>query len=168
MWAHPGKQLLFMGGEFGMEREWDHDESIDWHLLEDPQHGGIKQLVGDLNAVYRDTRSLWQRDFTPDGFQWIDANDADNNVLSFCRVSADGNEHLVCIANLAPVPRTGFRVGFIKGGDFTEVLNTDAGAYGGTNTGNMGIVKSRPVPWHGLDHSAMLTLPPLGVVWLRG
>jgi len=168
MWAHPGKQLLFMGGEFGMEREWDHDESIDWHLLDDPQHRGVQQLVGDLNRAYRDTRALWQQDFTPDGFRWIDANDADNNVLSFCRVSADGNEHLVCIANLAPIPRSGFRVGLLKGGDFTEVLNTDSEAYGGTNTGNMGIVKSRPVAWHGLDHSAMLTLPPLGVVWLRG
>ncbi len=168
MWAHPGKQLLFMGGEFGQEREWDHDESIDWHLLDNEQHRGIKDLVRDLNATYKTIPALWEQDSTPEGFRWIDANDADNNVISFYRVSADGNDHLVCIANLAAIPRTGFRVGLPKGGEFTEVLNTDAETYGGTNTGNMGIVRSKPVAWHGLDHSAMLTLPPLGVVWLRG
>ncbi|HYI45348.1 MAG TPA: 1,4-alpha-glucan branching protein GlgB [Actinomycetota bacterium] len=168
MWAHPGKQLMFMGAEFGMESEWDHDLSIDWHLLDNEQHLGIKNLVRDLNKVYKETPALYQKDFTPDGFSWIDANDADNNVLSFYRTSADEKEHLACICNLAPVPRTGFRVGLPKGGKFTEVLNTDAEPYGGTNTGNMGVVESRPVPWHGLEHSAMLTLPPLGVVWLRG
>ena len=168
MWAHPGKQMLFMGGEFGMEREWDHDESIDWHLLDDPMHRGVKQLVADLNSVYKETRALWQQDFTPEGFRWIDANDADNNVISFYRTSADGNEHLVCIANLSPVVRDGFRVGLPKQGPFTEVLNTDAGTYGGSNIGNMGVVEAKPVSWHGLPHSAMITLPPLGVVWLRG
>jgi 1,4-alpha-glucan branching enzyme len=168
MWAHPGKQMIFMGSEFGMEREWNHDESIDWHLLEDDRHAGLQRLVGDLNRIYKETRALWQQDFTPEGFQWIDANDADNNVISFFRTSADGNEHLVFVANLSPVPRDGFRVGLPKGGTFHEVVNTDAGPYGGGNVGNMGAVESKPVPWHGLDHSAMLTLPPLGAVWLRG
>jgi 1,4-alpha-glucan branching enzyme len=168
MWAHPGKQLLFMGGEFGMEREWDHDQSLDWHLLESEQHKGIQSLVADLNTTYSSVRALWEQDFTPEGFQWIDANDADNNVLSFFRTSADGKEHLVCIANLSPVPRTGFRVGLPKAGMFEEVINTDARAYGGSNVGNMGLVEAKPVPWHGLDHSAMLTLPPVGVVWLHG
>ncbi len=168
MWAHPGKQLLFMGSEFGMEREWDHDESIDWHLLENEQHRGVHQLVADLNARYKEIRALWQQDSTPEGFRWIDANDADNNVISFYRESTDGKDHLVCIANLSAVPRDGFRVGLPKGGSFTEIVNTDSAAYGGSNVGNMGVVKSKPVPWHGLDHSAMLTLPPLGVVWLHG
>jgi 1,4-alpha-glucan branching enzyme len=159
---------MFMGGEFGMEREWDHDQSIDWHLLDNDQHRGIQNLVKDLNRVYQDSPALWQQDFTPDGFSWIDANDADNNVLSFYRTSETGNQHLVCVCNLAPVPRTGFRMGLPKAGRFEEILNTDADPYGGTNTGNMGVVEAKPVPWHGLNHSAMLTLPPLGVVWLRG
>jgi 1,4-alpha-glucan branching enzyme len=168
MWAHPGKQLMFMGGEFGMEREWDHDHSIDWHLLDGEQHKGLQKLVADLNSTYSSVPALWQQDFTPEGFQWIDANDADNNVLSFFRTSADGKEHLVCIANLSPVPQTGFRVGLPKAGTFEEVINTDADEYGGSNVGNMGSVEAKPVPWHGLDHSAMLTLPPVGVVWLHG
>ena len=167
MWAHPGKQMIFMGAEFGMEREWNHDESIDWYLLEDERNDGVRRLVADLNRTYKETRALWQQDFTPEGFRWIDANDADNNVISFYRTSADGNEHLVCIANLSPIPRDGFRVGLPKGGRFDEVINTDGAPYGGSNIGNMGVVEAKPVPWHGLEHSAMLTLPPLGVVWLR-
>ncbi|HEY7875987.1 MAG TPA: 1,4-alpha-glucan branching protein GlgB [Actinomycetota bacterium] len=166
MWAHPGKQLLFMGAEIGQEREWDHDSSIDWHLVEDAHHEGVQSLVSDLNRVYRAIPALWQRDFTPEGFQWIDANDADNNVLSFFRSDAVGAKHLVCIANLAPVPRTGWRLGLPGPGEYEEVLNTDATAYGGANVGNMGAVVAEAKPWHGLEHSALITLPPLGAVWL--
>jgi 1,4-alpha-glucan branching enzyme len=166
MWAHPGKQLLFMGAEIAQEREWDHDVSLDWHLLEDPDHEGMQRLVADLNRVYRAIPALWERDFTPDGFQWIDANDADNNVLSFYRSDATGSKNLVCIANLSPLPRTGWRLGLPAAGEYEEALNTDAEAYGGTNVGNMGTVVAETKPWHGLDHSALITLPPLGVVWL--
>jgi 1,4-alpha-glucan branching enzyme len=165
MWAHPGKQLLFMGGEIGQEREWSHDWALDWHVLDDPAHRGLQKMVSDLNKVYRATPALWELDFTPDGFQWIDANDADNNVISFFRKAADGSV-LVCVANLSPMPRTEFRVGLPKPGEYAEVLNTDAAPYGGTNTGNLGTVAAEDRPWHGLDHSADLTLPPLGVVWL--
>jgi 1,4-alpha-glucan branching enzyme len=166
MWAHPGKKLLFMGGEFAQEREWDHDQSLDWHLLEDAGHEGMRLLIADLNRVYTSSPSLWELDTSPDGFRWIDANDADNNVISFYRVGADGGV-VVCICNLSPVPRTGFRVGLPVAGSYSEVINTDAAAYGGNNLGNMGMVEAVPESWHGLDHSALLTLPPLATIWLR-
>jgi 1,4-alpha-glucan branching enzyme len=166
MWAHPGKKLLFMGGEFAQEREWDHDQSLDWHLLEDANHEGMRRLIADLNRVYTSNPSLWELDTSPDGFRWIDANDADNNVISFYRVGADGGI-VVCICNLSPVPRTGFRVGLPVAGSYSEVINTDAASYGGNNLGNMGIVEAVPESWHGLDHSALLTLPPLATIWLR-
>ncbi|MGH2807794.1 MAG: 1,4-alpha-glucan branching protein GlgB [Actinomycetota bacterium] len=168
MWAHPGKQLIFMGGEIAQYREWDHDTSLDWHLFDHHPHRGVQSLIRDLNRVYNETPALWELDSSPEGFQWIDANDADNNVLSFFRTNPARDEFLVCIANLSPVPRTGFRVGLPKAANFYEVVNTDADSYGGTNVGNLGSVEAEKVPWHGLDHSALLTLPPLGVVWLRG
>jgi 1,4-alpha-glucan branching enzyme len=167
MWAHPGKQLLFMGGEIGQRREWSHDSSIDWDLLTDPGHRGIQRLVADANRAYRAAPALWQRDTEPEGFTWIDANDADGNVLSFFRTGDDPDHHLVCICNLAPVVRHGFRVGLPTPGRYAEVLNTDAEVYGGSNVGNLGAVTSEPVPWHGLEHSAEVTLPPLAVLWLR-
>lgn len=167
MWAHPGKQLLFMGGELGQIREWDHDSSLDWHLLDGEGHRGVQKLVADLNRAYKSVPALWERDHEPEGFSWIDANDADNNVYSFYRTSARGDV-LVCIANLSPVPRDGFRVGLPKKGRFEEILNTDAEDYGGSGIGNLGTVATEAVPWHGLDNSALMTIPPLGVVWLRG
>jgi 1,4-alpha-glucan branching enzyme len=167
MWAHPGKKLLFMGGEFGQIREWDHDRSLDWHLLDDPMHLGLQRMMRDMNQAYRQNPALWELDHEPEGFQWIDANDADNNVISFYRTDRARKNHVVCICNLAPVPRTGFRVGLPKGGNYTEVVNTDAEVYGGTNVGNMGKVTAEAVPWHGLEHSAMVTLPPLGTIWLE-
>jgi 1,4-alpha-glucan branching enzyme len=166
MWAHPGKQLIFMGGEFAQSREWNHDHSLDWHLLDYEEHLGIQKFVADLNKVYKGTPALWELDSEPEGFRWIDANDADNNVLSFFRRGTSG-ELLVCVCNFSPVPRIDYRVGLPTGGDFYEVLNSDADTYGGTNVGNMGAVTAEDLPWHGLDHSALVTLPPLGVVWLR-
>ena len=166
MWAHPGKKLLFMGGEFGQHREWDHDQSLDWHLEDHPYHSGLSKLIGDLNRVYKETPALWELDNSPDGFRWIDANDADNNVISFYRTDASGEHFLVCICNLSPVPRDGFRVGLPKGARFTEVVNTDAEPYGGTNVGNMGSVLAEAKPWHGLEQSAVVNLPPLGALWL--
>jgi 1,4-alpha-glucan branching enzyme len=166
MWAHPGKQLIFMGAEFAQSREWNHDRSLDWHLLDYDEHLGIQQFVADLNKVYQGTPALWELDSDPIGFRWIDANDADNNVLSFFRRSASG-EFLVCICNFSPVPRNGYRVGLPAEGDYFEVLNSDADMYGGTNVGNLGAVEAEERPWHGLGYSAPITLPPVGVVWLR-
>ena len=167
MWAHPGTQLLFMGGEIAQGREWDHDSSLDWELLDLEGHLGVQKVVADLNRVYKETPALWELDSAPESFGWIDANDADNNVFSFYRTGTTPDEHLVCIANLASIPRTGFRVGLPKKGRYEEVLNTDAAEYGGSGVGNMGSVLAEEVPWHGLSHSAIVTLPPLGVVWLR-
>ena len=165
MWAHPGKQLLFMGGEIGQEKEWNHDTALQWELLDHEPHTGIQRLVADVNKAYKDTPALWQMDYSPEGFSWIDANDADNNVLSFYRRDEQGR-HLVCVCNLSPIPRHGFRVGLPAKESYVEILNTDAEIYGGTNEGNMGIVRAEDVPWHGVDHSALITLPPLAVVWL--
>jgi 1,4-alpha-glucan branching enzyme len=167
MWAHPGKQLLFMGSEFAQSREWNHDQSLDWHLLDYDEHQGVQRLVADLNKAYRGIPALWELDFSPEGFRWIDPNDADNNVISFYRTGAGGDSHLVCVCNFAPITRTGYRLGLPAPGDYHEVLNSDAEIYGGTNTGNMGTVVAEPVQWHGLDYSCVLTLPPLGAVWLR-
>jgi 1,4-alpha-glucan branching enzyme len=123
-------------------------------------------MVADLNKTYQSIPALWEQDFTPEGFRWIDANDADNNVISFYRTGTDDSV-VACICNLSPLPRSDFRVGLPKKGRYSEVLNTDAAPYGGTNTGNMGSVVAVDRPWHGLDYSADVTLPPLGVVWLH-
>jgi 1,4-alpha-glucan branching enzyme len=167
MWAHPGKKLLFMGGEIAQYSEWNHDAQLDWTTLQDDRHAGVQRLMADINRVYGDCPSLWEVDDEPDGFQWIDANDADNNVISFFRANQGRSEHLVCIANLSPIPRYNFRVGLPTKGEYTEVLNTDSESYGGSNVGNLGVVEAEPVPWHGLNHSAMVALPPLAVLWLR-
>ena len=165
MWAHPGKQLLFMGAEIGQEREWSHDRSLDWHLLEHDGHSGVQRLVAALNTRYAAEPALWQHDFEPDGFRWIDASDSANSVLCFARLGDQGRV-LVCVANLTPVVRRGYRVGVPAAGRWEEVLNTDAVEFGGSGVGNGGEVWAEPVPWHGLDHSLELALPPLGVLWL--
>jgi 1,4-alpha-glucan branching enzyme len=164
MWAHPGKQLLFMGGEFGQVREWSEGRSLDWDLIEDPLHRGVRSLVADLNAVYRDSPALYGDDTSPEGFSWIDANDSAGNVISFARV-ADGHE-LVCVANFAGTPHHDYRVGLPRAGRWREVLNTDAAGYGGSGVGNYGGVAAEDVPWHGRQASAVLHLPPQGVLWL--
>jgi 1,4-alpha-glucan branching enzyme len=165
MWAHPGKQLLFMGGELAQPSEWNHDASLEWDLLEQPEHRGVQDLIRCVNEVYRGTSALWERDATPEGFQWIDASDVDGNVLSFLRRSADGVGVLACVANLSPIPRHAYRVGLPAGGEWREVLNTDAAAFGGSGVGNAGSAFAVDHPWHGQPFSAELTLPPLGVVW---
>jgi 1,4-alpha-glucan branching enzyme len=169
MWAQPGKQLLFMGQEFGQAREWSEERSLDWDLLGNPLHGGIKSLVGDLNRVYKDSPALYTRDNTPEGFSWIDANDAAGNVLSFLRhgVDAEGKPTvLACIANFSGGPRDDYRVGLPFAGRWREVLNTDAEVYGGSGVGNFGTVEAEPQMWHGRPASAALRLPPAGVLWL--
>jgi 1,4-alpha-glucan branching enzyme len=165
MWSHPGKKLLFMGGEFGQWREWNHDTALDWHLTDDSDHRGLQRWVADLNALYRREPALHQRDFSAGGFEWIDANDSDNSVLSFLR-RGEGGPPVLVACNFTPVPRHGYRVGVPVCGVWQEILNSDAPAYGGSGQGNLGRVASEPVPWHGREHSLALTLPPLGAVML--
>ncbi|MCU1358616.1 MAG: glycogen branching enzyme [Acidimicrobiales bacterium] len=166
MWAHPGKQLLFMGGEFAQEREWNHDRSLDWHLLQDAGHAGVQQLVRDLNAAYRDRLALWTIDFDPEGFAWLVADDTDQNVVAFLRIGSNGEE-LACIANFSPVPRHDYRIGLPTTGEWVEVLNTDAEHYGGSGVGNLGAVVADGPPAHGQPTSARFTLPPLAVTWFE-
>ena len=165
MWAHPGKQLVFMGAELAQEREWSEERSLDWHLLDDPRHAGVADLVRTLNALERDHPALWRRDSEPGGFAWLDDADADHSVLAFVRHGDPGDAPVVCVANLTPVPRHGYRVGLDRPGRWTEALDTDAARFGGSDIRN-GTVTAEPVPWQGQSHSAVLTLPPLAVVWL--
>ena len=166
MWAHPGKQLLFMGGELAQEREWSEERSLDWHLLESRDHAGVQALVRRLNQVYRDEPALWEVDFEPSGFRWLEANDAAANVLAFARVSADGSRQLVCVLNLAPVPRDAYRLGMPAPGRWVKVLDTDADAFGGSAAAaHAGTLEAEPVPWHDQPCSAEVALPPLAAVW---
>jgi 1,4-alpha-glucan branching enzyme len=164
-WAHPGKQLVFMGAELGQPAEWSEAGVLDWGQLDDPLHRGVYELVGDLNRTYREHRALFSRDTSPLGFHWIDANDAENNVLSFLRYGDDGSA-LACVANFAGVPHEGYRLGLPRAGRWREVLNTDAEHYGGSGVGNLGAVHAERREWHGQPASAVLRLPPAGVVWL--
>jgi 1,4-alpha-glucan branching enzyme len=180
MWAHPGKNLLFMGQEFAQEQEWSHARSLDWHLLDEPQdasptHRGVQAVVRDLNRAMRRHPALWERDADPSGFWWLEPNDADHNVVAFARGAAlnpDDPESgarrdlVVCVANLSPIPRHDYRVGLPRSGSWVEVINTDAREYGGAGTGNGGRIATDDVPWHGQPCSAALTLPPLAVLWL--
>src|SRR4051794_24481333 len=167
MWAHPGKKLLFMGGEFGQNDEWNESAgSLDWHLLEHAEHGGVQALVRDLNHAYRAEPALWEVDFEAHGFRWVEANASEDNVLVFMRLSADGSRQLMCACNFSPVPRHGYRIGLPGPGRWRELLNTDSEFYGGSGVGNMGAVCADEQPWHELPYSAELSLPPLGVVWL--
>jgi 1,4-alpha-glucan branching enzyme len=166
MWAHPGKQLLFMGQEFAQEREWSHERSLDWHLLEDHGHGGLQALVRDLNHIYRDQPALWERDDDHEGFGWLEANDADANVVAFVRWGSGDAKPIVCVCNLSPMPREGYRLGLPRSGRWTELLNTDADVYGGSNMGNFGAVEAEPQPWHDQPFSATVNVPPLSVIWL--
>jgi 1,4-alpha-glucan branching enzyme len=165
MWAHPGKKLLFMGGELAQEREWDVEGSLDWHLLEQPEHAGVRSLVRDLNRVYREEPALWEVDFEPAGFRWLEPNDAANNVIAFARLGRGETRPVVCVCNFAPVPRYGYRVGMPRAGAWRELLNTDSSYYGGSDVGNLGVIEAEGMPWHDQPFSAEVTLPPLGVVW---
>jgi 1,4-alpha-glucan branching enzyme len=166
MWAHPGKKLLFMGGELAQEQEWSHDRSLDWHLLERREHAGIQSLVRDLNRLYRAEPALWELDSDPAGFWWIEPNDADSNVVAFARQSRDTKRVVVFVANLSPVPRPAYRLGLPRATRWREALNTDSTFYGGSDVGNLGAVEPQPIPWHGQPVSAEVTLPPLAAVWL--
>jgi len=212
MWAHPGKQLLFMGSEFGQGSEWSADNGLDWWVLDFDVHQGVQRLSRDLNAIYRRTPALWQLDTSPEGFSWIDANDAQGNTLSFLRMSAptaagggaagtgrgtageyargaardiardaaagdisgpasadsgeDGRDVIACIANFSALPHLKYQIGLPRAGRWREVLNTDAAVYGGSGVGNLGGIEAVPEPYHGRPASAIITVPPLGVLWL--
>jgi 1,4-alpha-glucan branching enzyme len=167
MWAHPGKKLLFMGSEFGQWREWSESRSLDWHLLDDPMHQGMHRWMMDLNAAYRAEPALWETDFSYEGFRWIDFHDSEQTVLSFIRRGKQSGEEVVVVCNFTPIPRMGYRVGLPRPGAYRELLNSDASAYGGSNLGNAGVVRSEPVPEHGCPDSARLVIPPLGLLILK-
>jgi 1,4-alpha-glucan branching enzyme len=166
MWAHPGKQLLFMGGELGQGTEWSEAGSLDWYVLEYPLHQGVLRCVTDLNRVYAGEPALWQVDFRPEGFQWLVGDAREDNVLAYARFSADGSSVLACLVNFSPVVRHHWRVPLPVGGRWREVVNTDAVEYGGSGVGNLGGVEAVDEPLHGWQWSAGVTLPPLAAVWL--
>jgi 1,4-alpha-glucan branching enzyme len=163
MWTHPGKKLLFMGGEFGQKREWQHEESLEWHVLQYPLHEGVQRWLADLNRLYRSTAALHEIDFSNEGFEWVDCDDADMSVLSFLRLSR-GGAPLLTVCNFTPVPREAYRVGVPCGGVWRERLNSDAAAYGGSGMGNLGAVTASEPGVHGRPFTLTLTLPPLAAV----
>jgi 1,4-alpha-glucan branching enzyme len=167
MYAHPGKKLLFMGGEFGQWTEWSENESLPWFLIDEPPHRGIRRFVTDLNALYRREPSLHEVDYDPSGFQWIDCNDNENSVFSFFRRARDANDVVIVVLNFTPVPRYGYRIGVPFPGVYREILNSDAEIYGGSNMGNAGAVTAEPVQAHGFAQSLRLVLPPLGCVMFK-
>jgi 1,4-alpha-glucan branching enzyme len=181
MWAHPGKQLLFMGSEWGQGSEWSADNGLDWWVLDFDVHQGVQKLSRDLNAIYKQTPALWQLDTSPEGFSWIDANDALGNTLSFLRfravpgtaspgaqvaTQASPDGMIACVANFSAAPHLDYRIGLPRAGRWREILNTDAAIYGGSGVGNLGGIEAVEEPWHGRPASAIITLPPLGVLWL--
>jgi len=166
MWAHPGKQLLFMGSELGQGTEWSESGSLDWYVLDYPLHRGVLRCVADLNRVYRAEPALWELDHSPEGFQWLVGDAREDNVLAYARFSADGARTLACVANFSPVVRHHWRVPLPAGGRWREVLNTDAAEYGGSGIGNLGSVDALDEPFHGRPFSAAVTIPPLAAVWL--
>jgi 1,4-alpha-glucan branching enzyme len=167
MYAHPGKKLLFMGAELAQPGEWSHDGELPWHLLSDPMHAGVQQLVRDLNHRYREAPALHARDTDPHSFQWLVVDDADHSVLAFARYGHRLQDTVVVIANLTPVVRHAHRIGLPHGGAWRECLNTDSGHYGGSNVGNQGRTTAEDLPAHGQRWSAAFTLPPLAVLWLQ-
>jgi 1,4-alpha-glucan branching enzyme len=181
MWAHPGKQLLFMGSEWGQGSEWSADNGLDWWVLDFDVHQGVQKLSRDLNAIYKQTPALWQLDTSPEGFSWIDANDAPGNTLSFLRfgaapgtaspgaqvaTQASPDGMIACVANFSAAPHLDYKIGLPQAGRWREILNTDAAIYGGSGVGNLGGIEAVEEPWHGRPASATITLPPLGVLWL--
>jgi len=163
MWTHPGKKLLFMGGEFGQRREWAHEGELDWAQAQAEPHRALQHLVGQLNRLYRAEPALHEIDFSPEGFEWVESRDADTTVISFLR-KARRDRPLLVVCNLTPVPRKNYLVGVPAKGRWREVLNTDSRDYGGSGWGNLGGVDTAPIGSHGRRHTLTLTLPPLSVI----
>ncbi len=166
-WAWPGKKLLFMGSDFGQSAEWQHDRSLDWHLLEYLDHEGIRRLVRDLNRLYRAEPALHAHDSSPDGFRWINCTDADASVISFLRQDPAGPGFFVVAGNYTPVRREGYRLGLPRGGQWSEVLNTDSQYYGGGNAGNAGGITAEEIPCDGFPYSGVITLPPTATIFFK-
>jgi 1,4-alpha-glucan branching enzyme len=166
MWTHPGKKLLFMGGELAQPSEWDHDSQLPWHLLDVPRHAGVQRLLRDLNRTYRSLPALHAQDSVPEGFRWVVGDDSTNSVFAFLRQASGGDPPALAVLNFTPVPRYGYRVGVPMAGDWLEVLNSDSEIYGGTNLGNGGSVHAQPVAMHGFAQSVELILPPLAALIL--
>ena len=166
MYGHPGKKLLFMGAEIAQEKEWNHDQSLDWHLLDQPRHQGVQTLVRDLNRVYRDTTALHELDFNAEGFEWIDWQDADSSVFCWLRRAVDGS-FVICISNFTPLVRSGYRLGVPVAGCYSELLNTDAEKYGGSGVGVFGEIQTQDIGAHGRQHSLQIDLPPLATIMLK-
>ena len=167
MYAHPGKKLMFMGLEFGQWREWNHDASLDWHLLDEPLHLGMQRWVRDLNHVYQREPSLHEVDFEGAGFSWINCQDSDNSVISLIRRARNPRDFTVAVVNFTPVPRQGYRIGVPEPGWYTELLNSDSHLYGGGNVGNQGRVHTDQIPSDGFGQSLSIVVPPLGCVLLK-
>ena len=166
LWTHPGKKLLFMGGEFGQWSEWRHEESLEWHLLEYAPHAGLRKWVQDLNSLYRSTPALYERDFSPEGFEWIDCDNADDSVIVYLRRGRGSADWALVACNFTPVPRENYHIGVPLGGRWVERLNSDATEYGGSGVGNLGGVQAADLPSHGHPHSLTLHLPPLAAIVL--
>jgi 1,4-alpha-glucan branching enzyme len=167
MWAHPGKKLLFMGGEIGQRREWTHEDSLEWHVLQYPLHEGVQRWVADLNRVYRENNALHGQDFSPGGFRWVQRGDWEQSALSFLRLGAESAPPVLAVFNFTPIPRYNYRVGVPRGGYWREILNSDASLYGGSGLGNQGGADAVPMPYEEYSHSLTLTLPPLAVTLFK-
>jgi 1,4-alpha-glucan branching enzyme len=167
MYAHPGKKLNFMGGEFGQWNEWDHNKELDWMLLDFEPHQRLRDFVRDLNRLHQVEPALHEEDFTWAGFQWIDFRDVDHSIISFVRRGRAPGEEIVVVANFTPLVRSGYRLGVPSPGFYRELLNSDSGHYWGSNVGNAGGTPSDPIPWQSQPDSLLLTLPPLGVLYLK-
>ena len=167
MWAHPGKKLLFMGGEFGQWREWTETESLDWHLLQTPVHKGMLKLIHDLNKLYSSHSEFWEADTEPAGFRWIEVDNAAENVLAFGRISTLSSKEVICVSNFSPVVREAHRIGLPVKGTYKQILNTDHEKYCGGGFGVVRSIRAEEIPSHGLEYSAAITLPPLATMWFE-
>jgi 1,4-alpha-glucan branching enzyme len=167
MFSQPGKKLLFMGDEIGQWSEWDHEKSLDWHLLQYPPHSGLQKLVGDAARLYREEPALHELDFDPAGFEWVDCNDSLHSVVSYLRHGRSTDDIFLVACNFTPLPRQGYHVGVPRGGFWQEVLNSDAEDYGGSGQGNLGGLQASPANFHGRPFSLSITLPPLAAVFFK-
>ena len=166
MWGHPGKKLIFMGGEIAQEREWNHDQSIDWHLLQDPAHRGVQDLIRDLNAIYRETPALHELDCDPAGFEWIEGGDTENSVFSFIRKGRNHAKPVLVVSNMTPVVRENYQLGVPVAGGWREIFNSDAERFGGSGVMTGWGIQASSDSRHGRPASLSLTLPPLATIFL--
>jgi 1,4-alpha-glucan branching enzyme len=167
MYGHPGKKLFFMGGEIAQWKEWNHEESLEWHVLEYPFHQGIQRWVKDLNHLYKKEPALYELDFSNEGFEWVDFYNWEQSIISFIRKGETSDDIVLVVCNFTPVPRYNYRIGVPCGGFWTEILNSDATLYRGSGQGNAGGIEASPIPAHGRYYSLSLTLPPLGILFFK-